>query len=231
MASPSGKEVSKAHGVTITNYLLGLFLLASKYATEEVKGDISIQLPVDMRKFYPSNTLANFSMYAGIRFNVNEITILDKILPLIKKQLEEKANYEKMSEMMYSAHKMNHEVRAVPLFLKSPIAKIAYGLIGEAIFTTTFSNIGVVNAPPYFSDYIDSYDFILGPPQVNRAALTLITFKNVSTLTITKSTKDPSFEEELYRLLQKDGLQFELEGSALYEPKRRIPRKKYKKRP
>ena len=51
------------------------------------------------------------------------------------------------------------------------------------------------------------------------------------TLTITKSTKDPSFEEELYRLLQKDGLQFELEGSALYEPKRRIPRKKYKKRP
>lgn len=225
------KEVSKAHGVTITNYLLGLFLLASKYATEEVKGDISIQLPVDMRKFYPSNTLANFSMYAGIRFNVNDITTLDKILPLIKKQLEEKANYEKMSEMMYSAHKMNREVRAVPLFLKSPIAKIAYGLIGEAIFTTTFSNIGVVNAPPYFSDYIDSYDFILGPPQVNRAALTLITFNNVSTLTITKSTKDPSFEEELYRLLQKDGLQFDLEGSALYEPKRRIPRKKYKKRP
>lgn len=224
------KQVAKSHGVTITNYLLGLFLLASKYATEELKGDISIQLPVDMRKFYPSNTLANFTMYAGIRFNATDITNLNKLLPLIKKQLEDKANYEKMSEMMFSAHKMNREVRAVPLFLKSPIAKFVYGLIGEAIFTTTFSNIGVVNAPPYFNDYIDSYDFVLGPPQVNRAAITLITFNNVATLTITKSTKDPSFEEELFRLLQKDGLHYDLEGSALYEHKRRLPRKKYKKR-
>lgn len=220
------KSVAKGYGVTITNYISALILLASKHATEATSGDLSIQLPVDMRRFYPSKTLANFSMYAGIRLPINEVTSLAELLPLVSAQLNERITYEKMSEMMYSAHKMARDVRFFPLFLKAPIAKIAYGLLGEKLFTTTFSNVGVVSAPPYFSDYILSYDFILGAPANNRAAVTLITYNEVSTLTISKSTNDPSFEEELYRLLEADGFNIKVEGSALYERRSRVSKTK-----
>lgn len=221
-------RVAKSYDVTVTAYILALLLLASKYATDANDGDISIQLPVDMRKFYPSNTLANFALYAGIRVNIDNITNIEELLPLVKEQLATKTTHEKMSEMAYSAHRMNKGLRFIPLFIKTPVAKLVYGLIGEAIFTTTFSNVGVVKAPHHFKEYIDSFDFVLGPPATNRAATTLITFEDVSTLTITKSTKDPSFEEELYRLLAKDGLEIEIEGSALYEHKSRVSRKKHK---
>lgn len=227
MNSKALYDVAKKYDVTITAYILALILLASKHATDADKGDLSIQLPVDMRKFYPSNTLANFSLYAGIRLDITKVTNIHDVLPLVKAQLAEKTTNEVMSEMAYSAHKMNTNLRFIPLFLKSPIAKLAYGLIGEAIFTTTFSNVGVVKSPPYFKEYIDSFDFILGPPATNRVTTTLVTYEDVSTFTITKSTKDPSFEEELYRLLLKDGLEIEVEGSAVYEHKSRISRQKH----
>jgi NRPS condensation-like uncharacterized protein len=220
-------KTAKSYDVTITTYVLALILLASRFATDAKEGDIAIQVPVDLRKYYESKTLANFSLYGGIRIPITSITTMEQLLPLVKEQLVTATSHEKMSEMMYSAHRMNKDVRGFPLFLKSPIAKLAYGLMGEAIFTTTLSNLGVVSAPDYFSDYIESYDFVLGPPEVNRAALTLITYNNIATLTITKSTKDPSFEEEIHRLLTKDGLDITIEGSAVYERKSRVSRKKY----
>ncbi len=217
-------KVAKSYGVTVTAYILALLFLASKFATDAKSGDLAIQLPVDMRKFYESNTLANFALYAGIRLDIAKVTTIEEVLPLVKEQLAIKASKEKMSEMAFSAHRMNRSLRYIPLFIKSPIAKLAYGLIGEAIFTTTFSNVGVVQAPEHFSEFIDSYDFILGPPATNRAANTLITFGDISTFTITKSTKDPSFEEEIYRLFVKDGLEIQVEGSAVYEHKSRLSR-------
>ncbi len=220
------KATAKSYDVTVTNYLSTLILLASKFATEATKGDISIQLPVDMRRYYSSQTLANFTMYAGIRLPLAEITTPSEIMARVKGQLADKTSYEKMSEMMFSAHKMARDVRAFPLFLKSPIAKIVYGFLGEKLFTTTFSNVGVVSAPPEFSEYVESFDFILGPHAINRATCTLVTYGAWSTLTITKNTKDPSFEEEMFRLLEKDGFTVTIEGSALYESKRRLSTKK-----
>ncbi len=224
------KTVAKKYGVTVTTYCSALFFLASKHAIEASKGEVAIQIPVDMRKYYESQTLANFSMYAGLRFEINQITTLEEMLPLIANQLSQKTTHEKMSEMMYSAHKMSKDVRIFPLFLKSPIAKIAFGLLGEQIYTTTFSNIGVVKAPDEFKEFVDSYDFVLGAPAKNRVALTLITFNEFATLSITKSTTDPSFEESLYSMLKKDGLEIIVEGSELYESKRRLPKQKRQRR-
>ncbi len=224
------KAVAKSHNVTITAYWSTLIFLASKHAIEASEGDVAIQLPVDMRKYYVSQTLANFSMYAGLRLAINEITTFENLLPLVAQQLTDKTTHEKMSEMMYSAHNMSHNVRIFPLFLKSPIAKIAYGMLGEKLFTTTLSNLGVVKAPEEFKEYIESYDFVLGPPETNRLSLTLITFNEYTTLSITKSTTDASFEESLFALLKKDGLEIIVEGSELYESKRRLSKQKRSRR-
>ena len=48
-----------------------------------------------MRKYYESQTLANFSMYAGLRFEINQITTLEEMLPLIANQLSQKTTHEK----------------------------------------------------------------------------------------------------------------------------------------
>ena len=211
------KAKAKEYNTTVTIYLLALMFKTIKASTDSLSGDVSIQLPVNMRKFYPSETLRNFAMYCGIKMNIEDIDNILELTKVIKLQLEEKANMEKMSEMITSANKLVKSLRLIPLFIKLPIAKKMYGFLGDQAFTSTLSNLGVVNMPKDYEKHILSMDFILGTAPNNRAICGLVTFNNVTTLSISKMTKDPTFEEKFYELLTSEGLEVEVEGSGIYE--------------
>ena len=215
--SASLKAAAKARSSTITAYILALMFEAGKFATDELSGNMNIQVPVNMRKFYPSDTLRNFSMYCGIKLPIADITDRDVMLREISAQLTEKASERSMSEMINSTERMVNAIRRIPLFIKSPVAKISYGFLGERIFSNTLSNLGVVTMPPEMAEHIESMDFVLGGSRINRALCAMVTFGNTVTLSITKTTTDPSFEEKLYKLLVADGVEPVVEGTEIYE--------------
>lgn len=208
---------AKARGVTVTAYMLACMFAANRYATDDPVGSINIQVPVNMRKFYPSETVRNFAMYCGIRLPIENITGVDDILDEISHQLVEKTSKETMSEMMDATKRLVDGIKYVPLFIKAPIAGIVYGFLGDKVFSNTLSNLGVVQMPPEMSEHIESMDFVLGTGITNRAGCAMVTVGNVATLAISKRTVDPSFEEKLYELLTLDGVTMRLEGSELYE--------------
>ena len=201
----------------VTAYLLGLLFLAGRRATEAMGGSFNIQVPVNMRKFYPSPTLRNFSMYCGIRLDMEQVTTLDDILPEIQHQLTEKASREAMTEMIHSSTRLVNSVRFVPLFIKAPIARVIYGFLGDKIFTNTLSILGVVNLPPEMQSRVDHLEFLLGTLVTNRAGCALVTCGGKAVLTIAKQTADPSLEEALCRLLDGDQVPYAVKGSVLYE--------------
>ena len=209
-------EVAVAHGATVTAYLLMQMFYACSAATDELTGDINIQLPINMRKFYPSKTVRNFSMYCGIRIPIEKIGNKEELLAEIKTQIAEKAEKEKMREMITAAVNLVSSIRLLPLAIKQPIAKMVYGLLGEKIYTTTFSNIGVVRLPEEMMEHVDSMDFCLGAQVTNRLVCAAVTCGNVATFSISKMTADPAFEEKLYQLLTNDGIETEVEGSEYY---------------
>lgn len=211
------KDAAKSKGATVTEYMLAVLFAAGRYATDETEGNASIQVPVNMRKFYPSNTLRNFSMYCGIRLPLPSITDIDSIIEEIGRQLRQKASKECMGKMINATNRMVGAIRYVPLFIKSPVVKIAYGFLGNKIFSNTFSNLGVVKLPPEMAAYVHDMDFVLATGSVNRASCAMVTFENTATLSISKSTADPSFEERVYDLLIEDGITPIVEGSELYE--------------
>lgn len=209
-------SVAKSRGATITAYILALMFLAGKQATDGNTGTFNYQVPVNMRKFYPSPTLRNFSMYCGIRLPISSITTLEEILPEITRQLREKASKEAMSAMMRQTERLVSSVRYLPLFIKSTIARAIYGFLGDAAFSSTLSNIGVVSMPAEITADLSSMDFVLGPSQISRVNCAMVTFGSTAMLTLTKTTVDPTFEEALFELLIRDGIPFSMEGSELY---------------
>ena len=211
------REAARNRNATVTAYLLGLLFLAGRRATEAMGGSFNIQVPVNMRKFYPSPTLRNFSMYCGIRLDMEQVTTLDDILPEIQHQLTEKASREAMTEMIHSSTRLVNSVRFVPLFIKAPIARVIYGFLGDKIFTNTLSNLGVVNLPPEMQSRVDHLEFLLGTLVTNRAGCALVTCGGKAVLTIAKQTADPSLEEALCRLLDGDQVPYAVKGSVLYE--------------
>lgn len=209
-------QTAKRHGTTVTTYMLAQMFLACSAATDELSGDINIQVPVNMRKFYPSTTVRNFSMYCGIRVPIEDIKDKDSLIPEISEQLRVKANKEHMHEMITAAVNLVSAIRLIPLIIKQPVAKMVYGFIGEKIYTTTFSNLGVVSMPEPLIEHIESMDFCLGAQDMNRLACSLVTCGKVSTFSISKMTQDPTFEEKMYALLMQDGINVTVEGSEFY---------------
>jgi len=209
------KDVAGRKGATVTAYILSLMFVAGRRSSDNIDGDFSIQVPVNMRKFYPSKTLRNFSMYCGIRLPLAEISEADALIPEIMRQLTEKASYQAMKRMVNATNWMINAIRFIPLFLKAPVVKLVYGFLGDRIFSSTFSNLGVVSLPQEIAGLIDSMDFVLGAAINNRVSCSMVTFGNTATLSVSKNTADPSYEEALYDLLCRDGLTPVVEGSEL----------------
>ena len=211
------KKVAKAHNATVTAYLIALMLVASKGSTESMTGDINIQVPVNMRQFYPSRTLRNFSMYTGIRLPIEEITTIDKTIPAVKAQIAEKTSKEAMSAMVAGTDNLVNSIKLIPIAIKSPVVKMVYGVLGERVFTTTISNLGVVTMPKGFAEHITDMEFALGASKTNKALCGVISYGDTTCFTITKNTVSPVFEEKIHSLLKREGIDPIVEGSPLYE--------------
>lgn len=211
------KAAAKEYHTSVTVYLLGLMFLAGKAATDHLHGEASIQVPVNMRQYYPSKTLRNFSMYCGIRLPIEETTDLQSIIPNIDGQLQRKASKEAMSAMLTSTVRLVDIMKYIPLFLKQPVAKIVYGFLGDKIFTNTLSNLGVIDMPPAMAEHIECMDSMTGPPITNRASCSVITMNGTVMFTIAKATLDSTFEESMYDLLAADNIRTTVEGSDYYE--------------
>jgi len=217
IATDKLKEKSKKYNCTITAYLLALFMMSFKYSSDAIKGEFSIQVPVNLRKFYPSKTLRNFTLYCGVRIPVEKSLEFEYMIKEIIKQLNEKASKEQMTNMISSTKRLLTSTKFIPLIIKRPIVRLAYGFLSEPLFTTTFSNLGLVKMPKEYEKHIDSVDFILGTLTHNRIALSAASFNNTTVLSIAKNTIDPSFEERLYQLFEDEGLVVTVEGSEICE--------------
>lgn len=210
-------QMAKERNTTVTGYLLSRMLCACRAAMEDFDGDISVQVPVNMRKFYPSQTLRNFSLYCGVRFPAAQVREADALLPDIMRQLHEKASKQALDKMVASTESLVALARYLPLPVKFPVVQAVYGVLGDRIFTTTLSNLGVVHFPAELQEHIESLDFVLGTARVNRALCSLVTFGDTASFCIAKQTKDPTLEQTMLRLLQEDGLAVTVEGSDVYD--------------
>ncbi len=209
------KRQAKEKNATITALTLGYLMLALRDAAEPFPGKrkIQVQLPVNMRKFYPSRTLRNFSMYCSIRLAPRDITTLDDILPSIAEQMREGTSKDSLDHTKSLSLRLVKSLHFLPQVVKRPIAYLIYGQLSDGVFTTTFSNIGAITTPPEMTPYLDKFDFVLGPPVRNRAACSLCSYGDKAVLTITKNTTLTQFEDSLYRRLTEGGLEPYMEGS------------------
>ena len=210
------KEVSKSYNATITEYILYLMFLASKASIDDTEGNISIQVPINLRKYYDTLTLGNFSLYCGISLPLNEVDSKDNAIDNIKLQMKEKTSKLSMENMATSTGKFIKTLSYIPLIIKGPITKIVYGYVGDRLYTSTLSNLGKVEMDKVYQDHILSMDFVLGTTVSNRATVSIVTINNILTLSISKNTTDPTFENILYDKLIKDGIELVVEGSAIY---------------
>ena len=201
--------------VTVTVYLAAVMVetLAAiqneKLAAGRKKRPVKVLVPVNLRPLFGSITLRNFAQFVnvGIDPNLGDYTF-DEILSLVHHQLGAERNAKTMQARFTGNVKSERSVllRLVPLFLKNPVMKAVFSVVGEAVSCLCFSNLGNAELPDEMAEYVQRIDFILGSQAKAPYNVGLVSWKGKLYLNIIRTTVEPELEYRFFTNLMKHGI-------------------------
>ena len=216
-------ELSHSAGVTLNEYIIGIlaYCLYNKRKYDAVnknsKRPISVQYSVDLRHYFLSSTLRMFSGFVNTLLketSAKDMTF-EEILQAMATESRERSKKENFQNFINSNFSLerNWIIRAVPLSIKNIIMKIAYYNQADRVSSLIVTNMGKMNVPKEFAEYIDRYELIIGPQKYNNSTMTISSFNNKTVFTFVKTIKNSYLEREFFRFLQEKGLEIFVSGN------------------
>jgi NRPS condensation-like uncharacterized protein len=213
------KQLVKSADATVTEYIAALIVTAI-YETQ-LKGrghklPVKVSVPVNLRNFFPSQTVRNFSSYVnvGLTFEGAGQTF-EFILENIRQQIRTDATKDRLIEKIGAnvAAERSPFMRATPLFMKNLALKTAYSLFGERLVTTTLSNLGVVHLPDSMQSFVRRFDFVLGAPRMNALNCAVCSYNGQMTVSFMRVLEETDIERYFFRFLAQKGVPVVIESN------------------
>lgn len=215
------KRVAKQYGVTLNQYLVGVFTWAiykSYLSGMTSKHAISTCVPVNLRPYFDSYTTKNFFVVVSAVFKaVKEEYTFEEVLEEIKKSLSEQITKENL-ERLFSynvSNEKNMALRAVPLFVKNMAMKFIYRSSARAN-TATLTNLGVIQIADAYKDYIDKIYAVLSMSVGQNIKGAVCSYKDTMVFTFSSAIRDTFVQKEFFRKLTEDGICVAVETNGVY---------------
>lgn len=214
-------RVTKAYGVTVTEFLAALMLrvLIDKQNAECIKKrkkEVSIQIPVDLRKAFGSRTLRNFTICMRVKIDPNKGSYsFEELLSQVKYQLR-LANDPKEHNMMITANmgiERNPIIRAMPLFVKNAGVAVSFYFTAEQTTSSLITNLGSVDIPDEMKPYVEKFIFMPAPGKLNAARCGVATCNGNLVVTFSNSFAESDIERAFFTSLVKMGLHVKIESN------------------
>ena len=215
--------LAKEKKVSLTEYLASVMIMAAEgiqrrsHKAQYRLKPVKILIPINLRRFYPTNTMRNFSIYVtpGIdpkygKYSFEEV--LTAVHHYMRSEITEKLLGARISSNVRS--EKNTALRITPLFIKNIALRLTFKLVGDRKSTTTISNLGVVSLPPQMAQYVKRMDFVLGPPAYNKVACAVLTYNGQLIVNFTRTIKECALEREFFRYLVKLGVPVKIESNS-----------------
>ncbi len=217
ISTDSFRKLVKASNATVTGYIAAL-IIYSIYSTQLnsriYNSPVKISIPVNLRNYFPSRTVRNFSSYVnvGIVFtdeNQSFESILKQVTETMKNELKHDKLVEKISANVNAER--NIFMRIAPLVLKNVVLRTAYNAFGESLFSCSLSNLGSISVPEEMKEFVERFEFILGPPVTNLLNSTICSFGDTMLISFTKLVYENDIERFFFRFLANKGIDVTIE--------------------
>lgn len=213
------KKEALKYNVSITEYMTSvlIYIFYQMQKKESRKKDpIKVSIPVNLRNYYDTKTLRNFSIVvnAGIDPKYGEYSfeeIVKHVHHYMRFETTEKHVNARLARNVKS--EKNIFVRISPLFIKNFIIGMVFRYSGESRFTSTITNLGLINTPEEMKEHIERFDFILGPSRYNKVNCAVVSFNGQMTINFTRTIKESYIEKEFFSFLIKRGMHVKIESN------------------
>lgn len=214
------KAESKQYGVSITEYLTGVYLyILNGIQLAEHRHrllPVRVEVPVNLRQFHPTETLRNFSSYVGPSIDPNHG---DYTFEEILASVHHYMRYEVTAKHMRSRVSTNIRaerhplLRVLPLFIKDRAISMVYKLAGPAMHTTVLSNMGVVKVPAEMAAHVETFDFYLMPPPVAGVDCAVLGYNGKLRINFVRVIEEPVVERAFFTFLVRRGVPVKVESN------------------
>jgi len=216
-------QTAKAHNVTVTTFIGAAMMdalqnMQAQYIPNAMQRKaIKVQLPVNLRNLFPSNTLRNFALYTTPEIDprLGHYSFRE-LCDVVRSTMVLEVNPKFMSSMIatnVSAERLL-AIRMVPLFIKNLIMKMVFDSVGERKSCLSVSNLGLVKLPEEMKPYVDRFDFILGVQSSAPYNCGVISYGDTTCINFIRNIQESQLEYHFFKVLQGLGLDVEVESNS-----------------
>lgn len=214
------RSQAKALDATITEYLTAVMLWVAYQEQEkenpQKKLPLRVSVPVNMRSFYPSATLRNFSSFVnpGIDPRLGDYTF-EEIVRETHAFMRYTVNPKLLSATIATnvADEKNLLVRLVPLTVKNLIINGIFRRAGDKLVTATLSNLGRTEKPTGGERLIRRFEFQLGVPATPLCNCSAISNGDELRLVFSSNIRETTLPREMLRFLVERGIPVTVESN------------------
>lgn len=214
------KKICKERGVSITKYLTAclIYSIYQEYAAgAPMKEPIGISLPVNLRAFFDSKTMANFFAVCCIKYlSQGEQAEFDEILDLVCQQMDENITKEKLEETI--SYNVSNEkkwyIRIVPLAVKWLVVNWIFWKKDKA-HTITLSNLGPISVPEEFQEEVLQSHVMIGVSKRQPIKCAVCAYKDEVVVTFTSVFNSSRMQDRFFGYLKEQGIPVETESNGV----------------
>ncbi len=212
ISSSALNTAAKKYNTTITGFLTAL-MIYSMFEThvkfDHSRSPVTIAVPVNLRKIFPSKTLRNFFSVINCPLVYDKELSFEDICTHVTSVMKEKTTREYLQKQIYRTSKftMHKVLRFAPLMIKRIFIQAGYSIMSETKKTLTLSNLGIIRMPPQMYDYVSHVEVLSYCSVRSPATCTISTLGDKMCISFTKTIEESDCISFFLRFLaQNEGL-------------------------
>ncbi|MBQ8504074.1 MAG: hypothetical protein IJ491_07345 [Clostridia bacterium] len=214
---------SKERNLTVTEFIASAFILGTiRHSQKPIDKIISLAIPVNLRKYFPTDSVRNFTIQSKIDFDPQGRTdwTFDEICDVVRGQLKERLTTEKLQKTLnkFGSLANNPVIKFVPNFIKLPvIRKMQHS--SHSANTTIITNTGESSMSENLSSRIERIDGVNGDTSGYGLISTcsVCSGNGLINLCFSVCSHDVSWPRECIRALAEQGLDIRVETTNAIE--------------
>ena len=200
------KAAAKANGATITEYIAASYILAI-LADEPLplKKSVCLFVPVNLRRFFPSNTMQNFVTFERIYLKKGESDLsFAHVVSMVREEFAAKITAENMRRHVDDVRRCLTlpVAKYTPLFIKQPCFKLAKAMLNKVRQTAILSNIGTFPLGERAEKHVRNVKFFLNIGKNAPMNLAVVTCHGIVNVDVTNGIEGRKIPERFFALLK-----------------------------
>lgn len=197
---------AKEKNVSLSVYITSVLMMSIYYemSIAEEKRPVILHVPINLRKFFPTDSMLNFFICMNPKFTFCESTTLDDVIQEVNQYYKNELTQDRIIENMnrFITLEKHPLLRIIPLEVKNLSIK-AGTIYAEKDATAVYSNMGIINMPDAYAKYIERFGVFTNTPKLE---LCMCSFQEQITFSFTSTFDTNNIQRNFYQILKEQGI-------------------------